>query len=337
MRGLLGYLCLVACACASETALQPLTDGTVILADDLGPNEVEDHFVASRTTKPIDVLFVIDHSRSMRGEQQHLADNFGPFLDILLTSGVDFHVGVISMDVSDPEHSGRLQGEEKTGRRWIDVNTRGAAGLFSQMATLGTRGSSVERGRDAVFAAIAHEADDYNQGFFRPDAALHVVVVSDEDDQSQIDIPTFVDVLRTFRPDPTSLSWTSIVGFSNQPRGKGRCRARAGDAHLELTDRIGGYAYEICYDDWGTLLVNISRLILESTTEFFLTRPAIAETVQVVAELDGDQVNFEGPFRGWKYDKRRNSVTFFGFTPPPTLEVRVRYELAAPDPNSTVQ
>jgi len=59
--------------------------------------------------------------------------------------------------------------------------------VFAQMATLGTGGSFDEMGRRAVFRALTEPLQSTdNAGFYRDEASLHVVVISDEDDSSGV-------------------------------------------------------------------------------------------------------------------------------------------------------
>jgi hypothetical protein len=69
----------------------------------------------------IDILWVVDNSCSMSDKQQKLADNFPVFLDWFLGSNIDYHIGVVSTDMSDTRHTGKLQPGHS--RLWIDPET----------------------------------------------------------------------------------------------------------------------------------------------------------------------------------------------------------------------
>ncbi len=51
------------------------------------------------TTRPTDILFVIDNSGTMEDERRMVAENIGLFLDALTASATDFQVGLITTDV----------------------------------------------------------------------------------------------------------------------------------------------------------------------------------------------------------------------------------------------
>src|SRR3954469_18675110 len=62
----------------------------------------------------VDILFVIDNSGSMGSHQANLAQNIGLFIDqIKKNVNLNFHIGVISTDMSDSYQRGKLQGLPK--------------------------------------------------------------------------------------------------------------------------------------------------------------------------------------------------------------------------------
>jgi hypothetical protein len=65
-----------------------------------------------------------------------------------------------------------------------DAGTTGAVQAFQQLANAGVNGSAQERGLYAAYLALQNPANQGPTQFIRPDAALYIVVVSDEDDAS---------------------------------------------------------------------------------------------------------------------------------------------------------
>ncbi len=82
--GLGGMLLL--CACGSDTLIALQT--------------VKDEFVQN-TAAMVDILWVVDNSSSMGEEQNGLAQSFNAFINNLVLSGVDYHVGVVATDSPD--------------------------------------------------------------------------------------------------------------------------------------------------------------------------------------------------------------------------------------------
>ena len=291
----------------------------------LSPGEREDRFVQSPSDKS-DVLFVIDSSGSMAEEQDALATNFPVFLAWFLDSGVDYHIGVISTDMYDPEHTGRLVSSE--GERWIEPATVDADGRFAAMTRLGTDGANDERGRAAAYTALALRDDGANAGFLREDAFLHVIVVSDEEDnsgRSPVSVTDFVDFLDEAAPEPQGATFSSVVGppalLGLEPFD---CDAEPGWEYLEVTRRVGGVARSICDDDWAGILEDLGFVAIGLRRSFHLQRPAVPRTIEIGIEVGEER--FVPPIDDWTYDVLLDAVVFADRAlPPPGAVLYVRY------------
>jgi hypothetical protein len=157
------------------------------------------------SVRKVDILWVVDSSGSMGPKQARLAANFQGFINQLVGAQppIDFHIAVTTTDTDDPATRGRL-------RRWsagaasddfiscapnqagqVTCNTGGstatAVTAFNQMSQVGITGSPQERGLFAAYLALTNPINvstDAVVRFVRPEAALYVVLVSDEDDAS---------------------------------------------------------------------------------------------------------------------------------------------------------
>ncbi len=173
----------------------------------------------------VDLLFIIDNSGSMVGEQVQLAESFADFVDVLADAGVDFRLGVITTGmesegcgactvdtpyscVNESGESGRLQQrlghldsysndvaefsfEEDEACRIVGPDNLDCFyGAASQagVALVGVNGCGYERGLAAMRAALDPQGPhaEFNAGFVRPTARLAVVALSDEDDCGEV-------------------------------------------------------------------------------------------------------------------------------------------------------
>gem|GEM_PF-668647 len=174
----------------------------------------------------VDILWVVDNSESMLAEQAKVSSRFTQFFNQLLTSQVDYHLGVVT---TDPISQGVLRvytGETVPGCencRYLTKDVGCAnpgvvtAGLneaeiedrlmtecqaqlvFRKLISAGIDGSSFEEGfTQAARALGVHDIDpntgapmrnppEANAGFLRADASLYIIFVSDEDEGGKQD------------------------------------------------------------------------------------------------------------------------------------------------------
>jgi hypothetical protein len=326
MRGTLLLALPLFMAC-NETSLNAWSG----LDDPPNPPDLEVQTRVDRTVQvtvpAVDVLFVVDNSCSMSEEQSALASNFNSFINYFVGSGLDYHVGVVSTGWDDAADRGKLrQGE---GVKWIDETVAEPVRIFQKMSIMGTGGPSAEKGRAQVYGAIELLGDHTNAGFYREDAALAVVVISDEDDRSgtaPITLNGFVNWLGALKEDPEQVSFSSIVG----PAG-GCSTAAEGTDYLEVTRRIGGIEFGICNSDWSGVLEDLGVQAAGLKREFYLSEVPVEGTVEVwVMDADGVEVEIGE----WVYTRSRNSIRFVEFVPTPLSEVFIAYEPLAASQNN---
>lgn len=138
-----------------------------------------------------DILFVVDDSGSMAPHQTNLANNLSAFINTLKSSPVanDFQIGVTTTSVSD-FGSTALVGEH--GRLVVPILQGSSPTLVAdfqaQVAGVGTGGSGKEQPLRAMRMALTSPLIDpgnTNAGFLRPGARLAVIILTDEDDNSE--------------------------------------------------------------------------------------------------------------------------------------------------------
>ncbi len=162
------------------------------------------------SVRKVDILWVIDSSGSMAPKQARLAASFNGFINQLVSANppIDFHIAVVTTDTDDPLTRGILRpwtlgalsgdyigcvpqmpsGTLCNTSTTVAASTATAASAFNQIVgQVGIAGSAQERGLLAAYLALtnpANQATPASAKFIRPEAALYVIVVSDEDDSS---------------------------------------------------------------------------------------------------------------------------------------------------------
>ncbi len=290
-------------------------------------NEMRTDRLVQLTIPVVDALFVVDNSCSMDAEQALLSENFPDFLEWFQGSGLDYHIGVVSTDMVDPLHAGRLRSVD--GRRWVDATTEAPESVFSRMVQMGTSGHWEEKGRAAAYTALEVLKEDENQGFLRPDSGVHVTVVADENDdsgESPISRSEFIDWMSHLRWSQQQVSFSSIVGPVSGCPDIGS----PGTEYIEVTRHVGGVVWPICDENWSDMLDELGFLAVGLSREFFLSARPVPGTVDVKVEAGPTVITFTET-EDWVYDAVRNSVVFVDFVPDPLSTVVATYEVLASD------
>ena len=189
------------------------------------PDDQTDIF-DQKSAAEVDILWVIDNSDSMAAEQDKVSNGFTGFFNQLLTSQVDYNIGVIT---TDPNEGGILRTYDGTavtgcdGCKFLtkdvpcgnaDVSTTGltesqieaelltqcpAQLVFRKLIRAGIGGTPFEEGFTQAASAVGLEPIDpstgfpggtvpvENEGFMRDQASLYLIFVSDEDEGAKAD------------------------------------------------------------------------------------------------------------------------------------------------------
>jgi hypothetical protein len=272
----------------------------------------------------VDVLWVVDNSSSMGEEQAGIADNFPVFLDFFTDSGLDWHIGVISTDMEDSSHRGRLQGTDS--HLFVDPFTPDPEVVLAEMTTLGIEGSGDERGRDPIWLALTEHADGPNEWFYRNGAAFHVIVISDEEDSSDlIEEEEWLSWMAGLKWGEHQLSFSSIVAPDPICEGAND----PGVEYIRYTERLGGIYWPICDQDWAQVLELLGIHAVGLEREFFLSTLPVPETIEVtVTEF---AATFAFSKDDWEYSPVRNSITFHEFDPRPGNVITIDYDVLKSD------
>lgn len=280
----------------------------------IGWKEQQD-VVEQGTQFSADILFVVDDSGSMGGEQTKLANSFNTFINWLIGHSISFQIGVTTTDMDPNGAHGRLVGSP----RIIDNNTPNIVQAFNNNVHVGTSGAYVEKGLDASVAAVSYPLSaNENAGFVRDEADLYIVWVSDEEDYSEQSVGYYAELLTAVKDaDPNKIFFSAITG--DVPNG---CSgADAGHRYYDIVSQYGGLWSSICDADFGVALQQLAFEITEPTAEFFLTYVPDPDTLKVI--VDG----VEESSSHWTYQPIPNSILFGeSFIPPMGAEVEIQYD-----------
>jgi hypothetical protein len=313
------------------------------------PPPIEDvhqtDYIVQVTEPKVDILWMIDNSCSMADEQDELTSNFPLFMNYFVGSGLDYHVGVTSSDIDGSYNGANGKLVEAAGIKYIDADTPGPVEVFVSMATLGVSGSGNEKGLGAIYKCLEDNRDTWNAGFYRDEASVHTIVISDEPDNTPAGVVTqdeFVDWYDSLKDEADLRTFSSIIDMNY------------GTKYKNVSLQIGGIVWDVQDDDWPLVLDGLGVQAAGLKREYFLSHLPVPETIEVsVEDVGGAILKFDeailDPITGevtdttgdglpdgeWTYEPSRNSISFLNYIPNALSTVIIDYTLLASQQQQT--
>ena len=296
----------------------------------------------------VDILLVVDDSCSMEDEQTKLSDGFADFVEFFNVADVDYHIGITTTDMDDPDKRGRLMGEVPI----ITRDTAGADDVFKNNVKVGIEGSGNERGLDAAARALGDTmTQGDNAGFFREDALLSVIFVSDEEDAGHYGVNDYINFFRELNGQRRRDSFNAsvLIGVDSESLEPADCGlsaanpnagARAARRYWDVADQTGGVVASICEDEFADVVNRMGLASSRLLDTFLLERQPDQDSLSVTLFLDQEDtsgielpVDEEVSEYPWVYEQDLDTFTYqVRFTdltrlPPIGSRVVIRYEL----------
>lgn len=262
----------------------------------------------------VDFLFIVDNTKSMGIVQNYLAEQLPVLTDTLSNLKMDYHIGVVSTTMNSAYPlSGKLMGEP----RFLDSKTPNFKDALKKKILIGEVGFTIEQGLDAMVKVLS---PDYLQGegkgFLREDSYLNVIVLSNEDDESQYNWNYYAEFLDKLRPDydDGSKSWAlhffGVLSFQDKcPSGDWSFYKSPGFKFLELVNYSSGFSGSICDTNLYKPFAGIKARVIQVLTDYKLNVLPNIETIKVYINqvlIEKNDVN------GWSYIKEKNLIRFNG-------------------------
>ena len=277
------------------------------------------------TSPEIDILWVVDNSNSMAANQNGIGESFQAFINNLVETGVDYHIGVVSTDTAD----GGILHTGVSGEVFIDPTTIGPQDAFLDNVKVGTFGSASEKAFEAASLALGVGLGQWNPGeapvppnsnFIRDNATLFIIMVSDEDDKSFGPVSYYRKLFESYKGpgNESKISVSSIVGDPGTGCSGTIGNAQPGDRYIDLASQTGGVFASIC-DEFSETLRELSLTASGLKSRFELTAipdrsmllpcgsltpAAFCVKVDDVAIAQGSNSD------GWTYNESTNSILF---------------------------
>lgn len=287
----------------------------------------------------IDILVVMDNSGSMSQEQMVVGDASAAFLTTINGRNIDYHLAVTTTGMEAIPNgncpggvrggeAGRIFPVDQTGRRLITRTTANAIDMFRQNIQVGLchgTEKGLESARLALSAPLVDSLDDPrtqeprdgNRGFYRADANLAVIIISDEEDQSPHDAAFYSTFFQSLKPDPGMVKVHVVLDTAFCRDG-----SRANTKYQEVARGTGGQVAGICTTDWG---MTLPQFVIGGTglqASFRLSE--VPGNPDLVVKINGATVSNST----YMYDVTTNAIIFKPESIPPAgSNVEITYRL----------
>lgn len=271
-----------------------------------------DSFTQYATVDGVDILWIIDTSGSMYRYDDELMAGIEVMLGALPASG--WRLAMLSNDPA--QASIEAQFPLVPGDDIVD-----ATDMYSAMGRGGR-----EEGFDAAYEYITNNS--YASTWMRNDAALLIVFVSDEEEQSDqhmIDVSDFTNWYGGLRGGSVFLSSIVNVDAADSICTPTPSTINIGYRYMEATNYFGGITVDICDSDWSAGVTDASNSI--DPYEYL-------ELTHVTTNEDTMRVFINGVLNwDWYYQSSDNTV-YFTVIPDAHDHVEIAYHYD-PGPDDT--
>lgn len=315
-----------------------------ILAEAIFAAEVTDTFdIPDRF--PVDLVFAIDQSGSMQALASQLRTQFQTFVNQLETATLDWRIGVVTHE-RGPGQEGCFNGGSSgaitnvPGWQTTLSNALFPGGVDENDPLTEALLAAVELGLNRAVSGGCNAGFGQGRNPQQP-PPLHVVVVSNERDQSEFEdieallgrsissdpatrAADFVSRYRTWAGANAEVKVHGVIDVDFNPGTSNDCGGvRHGPAGYEqaILD-TNGFIIDVCASaSWGTAFTDIITDVIQGAQALKLSRSGVWEP-SIRVTVDGVRED-----EGWFFDATRNAIVFDD--PPRGSEVEVFYGVAA--------
>jgi hypothetical protein len=236
---------------------------------------------------PVDVLWTIDQSGSMSADNRPDIRQGVPGFIAELDAVADYHLIQVTKDTGCA--NGGVIDNNTANAEDLLIDNAFNAGIFEQFTT--------EQLLKQVDVALQQTGvGGCNEGFLRPGALLHIIVASDEMDQSPHDHAYWITKYQAYVTDPNLVKVSAVVDVNYQ------CGDNTGPGeYLLAAQATGGVVLDICSPDWGAQMTDIASEVLAGIRSYNLSNATEQSTITV--EVNGVETT------DFSYSGAGNTVT----------------------------
>ena len=264
-------------------------EGDTIIVEDTGQDAADiwvDNFTQPGNFEGVDILWVIDPSGSMVNDRPRVVDGIGEMLNVLPLTG--WRLAIIS---TDPIRALQAQ---------LFPLIPGDDALVAEQQMNATVTGHHEKGFDAV---RNYMGNTYAPTWMRESAALLIVFVSDEEEQSGVNFPGAGDFVYWVGQQRDFVFISSIVQLDlTDTECNPASIMNVGKRYIEATNAFGGQKIDICSEDWSQGVADAGNQIQQYDYWDLTHVPLYNNRIYVF--IDGV------PNYNWYYEPAENRVYF---------------------------
>lgn len=277
----------------------------------------------------IDILWVIDNSGSMSSIQQNIVRNAALFMqEFTQNNYMKWKMGIMSTDKNEDPYLGFTSPFDN---QTVDPVTQFRAAVNR----LGTNGSASEY---VFYNTLRSMLDPRMSKFFRKNAHLAVIMVTDEQEQSEDDFGkqyeyiNFLNTVQTMRDPSKIIRFYGAFSFRDLQNCGSYDGNYVGSAYDQIITETSGIHMSACTKDFGNQLAAIGKdiiSIVDSPSILLGYRPVL-ETIKVL--FDGKELQGGDRASGgyWYYNRNDNTIEFYNLNFVPdfsTADIKVEFDI----------
>lgn len=329
-----------------------------------------------KISNAVDILFVIDNSESMGVHQQNLSRNIDRLVRAIEDNNtLDYHIGIVP--VFDSRYGTEIPNFNPNGHLLpLKGDTRGLPthyytrehndiGLLSRSLLIGVLPLRDKNGNyqgpehEQIFSPILSTFSEpalsaiSNQSFYRPDARLAIIIITDADDSStNISYRQLNEELRRLKQssDGSKISTFGLLAATDKKNGCAKVDPGMIDGKptkiINFLIESQGQQFSLCRGDFPNMLAEIGKTIQEKTEKqkiqlqdipelgtikVFVTADDYYEATQVCDPNDKvcqDNQKKKTELQDWSYDPLHNQIVINSIpsdTPKENKLIKVQY------------
>lgn len=262
--------------------------------DPTHPDQVTDTHVVPAEA-PLDILFALDKSGSMTEETRNLGRAFDDFISEInnVTSG--WQIGVSVKD-NGCFNEGVITAQTPN---YEDVFDDAVSGL-------NLFGNDLEEQLLELAAEALSKTDpgECNRQFLRPGAVVHMILISDEPEQSGQSWQHWLNDYYSYVQSTSQIVVSAVIDQNDD------C-GTLGTGYIEIANQTGGTLLDVCDSDWGMFASQLGSVTAGLLKTFSLS--GVPDVDSIIVLVDGV------PYPSWTYDPLRNVIEFDDIFPAGTV------------------